>query len=489
METPMNEGKPEAVDLAIHHGAVVTMNPARDTLFDGAVAVRGNRIVAVGMTEAIKTRYKATRAIDAGGAVVMPGLIDAHNHPIAYLLGGMSDDVDVFTAVWKYLYTYEAVLTPEQTRSCARGNFLEMIKSGTTCFNDPGGYHVDEIGEAAVELGIRGILNRSTRDRATGGKSSVPAQAFESFEKNLEEAEAVVRRWHGAADDRIRAWFGLRNIFNVSDELIVAIRDLAQRYDVGVHTHAASVRGENEGVVEIYGKRSLRRYYDLELFSPRLYLAHGGFPDDEEAHWIKAHDVKIAHCPIAGMKGAWGIMENGMITKMLANGVCIGLGTDTNGAAGSLDMFREMLFAAIGHRESHRDPALVGPYKALEMATIDGARACLWERDIGSLEAGKKADIIIVATDGPEWTHPGRDLVRKLVYCASGHSVDTVVIDGRVVMKNREILTVDEEAVKREVDEAGRAWLAKTGMAVACPWPRSGGEGWVPSRARPRFDA
>lgn len=461
----------ERIDLAILHGVVITMDPARRIILDGGVAIHGGRIVAIGATEDLRAGYLAHATIDAGGKVVMPGLIDGHNHPMAYLLGGISDEVDVFASVWKYLYPYEAILTPEQTAICARGNFLEMIKSGTTCFNDPGGYHVDEIAQAAVDIGIRGIVNRSTRDFSTVGRSSVPAQAFESFETNLDRGEAVVRRWHGAANDRIRAWFGLRNVFNVSDELIVAIRDLSQRYGVGVHSHVAAVAGENEGIEEIFGKRSLRRYYDLGLFSRRLYVAHGGFPSREEAEWIRDHDVKVAHCPVAALKGAWGIIDNGMIPQMMRAGVCISLGTDTNGAAGSLDMFRQMLFAAISHRDRHKDPALIGPYKALEMATIDGARACLWEEDIGSLEVGKKADVIIVSTDEPEWTHPGRDVVRRLVYSASGKCVDTVIIDGRVVMKGREMLTVDEARLKHEVGAAGRDWLAAAGLSVTCKWP------------------
>ena len=171
------------------------------------------------------------------------------------------------------------------------------------------------------------------------------------------------------------------------------------------------------------------------------------------------------------MKGAWGIIENGMIPRMIKEGVCVSLGTDTNGAAGSLDMFRQLFLVAIAHRESHGDPTLIGPYKALEMATIDGARARLWDSDIGSLQPGKCADIVIVATGGPEWQHAGRDIVRKIVYCATGSSVETVIIDGKIVMRDREILTLDEERLKHDVAEAGQLWMEKAGYSVSAAWP------------------
>jgi cytosine/adenosine deaminase-related metal-dependent hydrolase len=213
----------------------------------------------------------------------------------------------------------------------------------------------------------------------------------------------------------------------------------------------------------------------LGLFGPHLYLAHGGFPNEEELTWIKAFDVKVAHCPAAAMKGAWGIIENGMIPRMIADGVCVSLGTDTNGAAGSLDMFRQMFLAAIAHRETHEDPALIGTYKALEMATIDGARACLWDSDIGSLEAGKCADVIVVSTDGPEWSHAGRDVVRKIVYSANGSSVDTVIIDGKIVMRDREILTIDEKRLRRDVATEGCRWMEAAGCSVHAEWAETGG--------------
>jgi cytosine/adenosine deaminase-related metal-dependent hydrolase len=457
-------------DLIVKHGYVVTMNGTREIFSDGAVAVEGNRIVAVGRAAEVLAQHRARETIDATDMVVIPGLIDGHNHPAAYLLGGMSDDTDIMTGLYKNLYPYEEHLSEEETYVCGLGNYLEMIKNGTTCFNDPGGCNVDQLAQAAVDIGIRGIINRSTRDVAPPGKP-LPPRLFEDLETNLGEGEKTVARWNGAANDRIRAWFSLRYVFNISDRLVAGIRDLAAKHKVGVHAHVAAVKGENEAILAIYGKRSLQRYYDLGLFAPNLYCVHMGYPSEQEVEWLVKHDVKVAHCPSAAMRGAWGVIANKMIPYMAKKGVCISIGTDTNGAAGNLDMFRVLYVGATIHRDMYDDPSLWGAYKVLEMATIDGARACLWDKEIGSLEAGKKADIVLVDRAAIEWKHPGRDPVRSLVYSASGGSVDTVIVDGRIVMRKRQVLTVDEEAVKRDVVRAGKAWLGRAGLGVRTPWP------------------
>lgn len=464
------KGERGMADILIKNGYLVTMDAERRIFSDGAIAIEGSRIVDIGRSKDVAARNTATQVIDAQGRMILPGLIDGHNHPFAYLVGGFADEVDIFTTLYKYFYPYEVHVTEEEARICALGNYVEMIRSGTTCFVDPGGYQVDAVAQAAVDIGIRGVIARSTRDTAPPGWD-LPSELHEDLDTNLREGERIVKTWHGAADDRIRAWFGLRYVFNISDELATGIRDLARQYDVGIHCHVAAVKGENEKIQEIYGKRSLERYYDLGLFAPNLYCVHMGYPNEREIGWLKEHDVKVAHCPSAAMMGAWGIIINKMIPTMMERGITVSLGSDTNGAAGSLDMIRVMYVAASIHRDMFDDPTLIGAYKALEMATVDGARACLWDDAIGSLEVGKKADVILVDRSAIEWTHPGRDPVRSLVFSANGSSVDTVIIDGRMIMRNRTLLTVDEELVVRQVREAGRSWMARAGVSHQPKWP------------------
>ncbi len=457
-------------DLIIKNGYVLTMDPERRILSDGAVAIAGSRIIAVGRTDAILGAHRADEVIDATDKIVLPGIIDGHNHPFSYLFGGAGDDMSIFDVLYERFYPYEVHISEEEAYWGCLANYSTMIKNGTTCFNDPGGYHVDALAQAAVDSGIRGIVNRSTRDIAPQGKP-VPKELFDSLEDNLSEGEKVVKKWHGAADDRIRAWFSLRYVFNISDELANGIGELARQHGVGVHAHAAAVRGENELVQEIFGKRSLERYYDLGLFGPNLYLVHMGYPNEREVGWLKEHDVKVAHCPTAAMTGAWGVIVNKMIPYMIDQGIAVSIGTDTNGAAGMIDMFRVIYTFAGIHRDMHDDPTLIGSHKALEHATIVGARACLWDDQIGSLEVGKKADLILVDWNELEWLCPARDRVRTLVYGTNGNYVDTVVIDGRVVMRGRELMLVDEEELKRKVLPVGRDWPKRAGFEVAPDWP------------------
>jgi cytosine/adenosine deaminase-related metal-dependent hydrolase len=402
--------------------------------------------------------------------MVLPGLIDGHNHPTSYLATGLTDDLDVQTSVFKRLYPYESALQPNESHVAALGTFVEMVKNGTTCFNDPGGYDVEQVGEAARIVGIRGILSRSLRDFADPKMVSGTA-LVEDVDTCLREGDGVLRRWNGAENGRLRAWLGLRNVACVSDELCIQVRDLAKQKKVGIHSHVASVKGSNENSIRLFGKRGLQRYYELGLFGPNLYCAHVGFADNAEVALLKEHDVKVAHCPAASQLGAFGVIANGMIPEMRQKGVTISLGSDTAGAAGFLDLVRTMYVAACAHRDAHVDPQIMDAIKALEMATIDGARACLWDDQIGSLEPNKLADIILVDRKGIGWGHPARDPIRSLVYSGTGDSVDTVIIDGRVVMRNRVVLTVDEEDVMRRVAVAESAVMQRSGFGSEQRWP------------------
>jgi 5-methylthioadenosine/S-adenosylhomocysteine deaminase len=456
-------------DIIIANGYVVTMDGRRQIYSDGAVAIAGRDIVAVGRTQDVLARHKAPHVIDASGKLVMPGLIDGHNHAFQYLSKGIGDDVDIMTWLYKRVYPYETHVNAEEAYVGALGNYVQMIKSGTTCFNEPGGYHVDSLAQAAVDVGIRGILNRSTRDIADQG-APLPEKLFETLDVNLREGEAAVSKWNNAAEGRLKCWFGLRYVFNVSDELCRGIKALADQYGVGIHAHAAAVEGENEAIQERFGKRSLERYHDVGLFGPNLYLVHMGYPNEREIGWLKEHDVKVAHCPSASMHGAYGVIGQRMMKRMIELGLTISLGTDSATAGRYLDMVRIMYLTACAHRDQFADATIMGAYKAMEMATIQGARALLWDKEIGSLETGKRADVIVIDMSGLRW-HPNLDPVRSLVYAADGDDVETVIIDGRVVMKDRVVLTVDEERVKRDVIAAGKAWVNRAGMRLEIPWP------------------
>lgn len=444
----------------IEHAKIVSMNGSREILEDGALVIDGGRITAIGPTEALQRAYPQAQVIDLNQRLVMPGLIDAHNHPFNYLVGGHGDDLAIDDLLYKVFYPYERFVTPDDAYVGALATYAEMIRSGVTCFNDAGGYMPDAMGNAAADIGIRGIINRSTRD-------IVPANSLgETTAEAIRAAIAVVERWNGAANGRLRGWLGVRMALSASDDLIREIGDLGRAYKVGVHCHAAAAAFEGPASRAKFGKRTLDRYRDLGLMGPNLYAVHMGFLDDDEIPDVVASGLKIAHCPIAAVAGAWGIVDRGRIPELIEKGVTVAIGSDTNFGSGTLDMFRQMFVCAVGHRESHADPQLIGADKALAMATCDAAKAMLWEDEIGSLEVGKKADLIVVDTKRLEWNYPGRDIVRSIVYSGARGDVESVMIDGQWVMRERKILTIDEENLVLRMQTAGAAWKARADQAA-----------------------
>ena len=458
-------------NLLINGGTVVSMNPTRDIIADGAVAVEGNRIVEVGKASDLAPRHADKDVIDARNKVVLPGFIDAHNHPFHSLSKGIVDEGESTKRLYRVVFPFEAALTPEEERIGSLGTFIEMIRSGTTTFNDPDGIHAHPIGEAATEIGMRGILSRSTWD--TFSKDwAIPERAIETTEQALELGEELVERWHGAENDRIRAWFSLRTLMTASDRLALGIKELADKYGVGIHAHESADRFGGEIMKKVWGMSGIERYRKLGMLDPNLFLVHMGFVTPDEIELLAENDVKVCHCPSANMFGGQGTVASGAFPRMIQKGMTIGLGTDAGAINGFVDMIRLMYVFVVAHREMGVDRDWMNAYKALEMATIEGARAVLWDDCIGSLEAGKYADIIVVGTDSPEWhPNPLGNPVAKLVYSADGRSVETVIIDGQVVMADGRITTIDETEVMKEVDTASTAVLGRLDMTVEPKWP------------------
>lgn len=456
-----------AIDLIVAGGTVITMDAARRIYDDGAVAIKDDRIVAVGKAADINSKYAAAASIDAKGGLILPGLIDGHNHPGQYLSKGIGDDVGILQWLYERVYPYEAHCNEDDVYAGSLVNFVEMVLTGTTCFCDPGGYHELALARAANDIGIRGIVSRSTRDLHSASYP-LPAELRETTEQAIERGEQLVKRFKGSG--RLRAWFSLRVPYNVTDDLCKAVRDLAEHHQVGIHSHVCAQDGENEMSIERWGVRVLARLRRLDMLRPNLYLVHMGWVTDEEISWLAEHDVKVAHCPSASMHGAYGNISRGTFPKMHRAGVNISLGTDSVTAGRTLDMFRVMYLAACAHKDATLDPHAFGAYAALEMATIGGARAILWDDEIGSLEAGKKADVIVVDTGAPCW-HPMGDPVRTLVYSGGGDSVRTVLVDGRVIMRDRTFPGFDIPSLIEDIETRSRRILQQAKIATASPWP------------------
>jgi len=461
------------VDILIKNGAyVITMDRERRIIRDGAVAVDKGKIVGVGKTKEIEETYKVDTVIDAKDKVVMPGIIDGHAHPAQYLSKGIADEVDEVTWVYKRMFPYEAELTPEDSYVSAMGEFVEMIKHGTTCHNNAGVpgevKHVDMAAEAMKEIGMRGIVTRYTYDMELPG-FTVPQKFLLSTDEQLKMNEQVVKKWNGAENDLIRTWFSWRLPYNTTDELIVESKRLADKYGVGIHTHANMTRGEEAVIKGKWGYRTLERYERIGAMGPNMYMAHMGWTSWEELDMLKKYDVKIVHCPSTSMQGGYGCIAHGKFPEMLERGITITLGHDSVSCGRSIDMFFVMYLAAAAHKDARIDPLVVGPYKALEMSTVDCAKGLLWDDKIGSLEVGKCADITTLDMNTSEWW-PMWNVVANLVYSADGSCVDNVIIDGKIIMRDKTILTVDEMEVLQKVKDTAQDMKDRLKLEIPSKW-------------------
>ncbi|ADB50563.1 amidohydrolase family protein [Conexibacter woesei] len=456
-----------SADLLVCAGAVATMNPAREILRDGAVAVSGGRIVAVGKAGQLERAFDAARVIDVPTGLLTPGLIDGHCHAQYYIARGMVDDVgDVMTRVGRYAVPFEYGITHDEAYVSARANFAEMLRNGTTCFLDGGGRQPHAIAQAAIDTGIRGVVARLTSD--VSGPFRLPIA--EDVDTLVGLATEAVERWNGAAAGRIRARFSVDLPLSVSDELCAAVVAQASALDVGILGHFHGHTPDDHG-----GGRNphVERYASLGVLSGPTVLAHIGWLHEDDIAAFVRHGVGAVHCPSQSMFGGFGMIGHGSIPELVEAGVPVGLGADAACVSRFLDLVRVMYLAACAHRDARTDPLAIGAHKAFEMATIDGARALRWDDEIGSLEVGKRADMVVFDTTGPEWQPRAlANPIADLVYTATGHSTHTVVVDGDVVVDAGELTTIDAEAIVRETDAVTTSVFDRLGFDHVRPqWP------------------
>jgi 5-methylthioadenosine/S-adenosylhomocysteine deaminase len=454
-------------DLLISGGIVLTVDVERRIFWDGAVAIAGNRILEVGRREDVAAKYRATRTLDARGKVVTPGFIQTHVHVSAeQCVKGVLPDTMPPSQWVRQVTQFYAAASPEEEVLNATFTFMELIRTGTTCFIEAGTTkHTPEIVEAIGRSGIRGCIGKWSWDIPRQ-----PANLYQSTEEAIDTNEDLLKRFHGAHNDRVRIWTSPIGHTMTSDPLLQGLKALADRYETGMTMHLSSWIEDVEGYLERTGMRPVKYYHRLGVLAPNVVLAHMVNLDEEEVELVLETGVKIAHCPTTAGWFGYGLSQVSRFPEMIDRGATIGLGCDAETCSNNLDAVRAMYSSAIIFRDARRDMQAMPAEKVFEMATLHGARCVLQEDDLGSLEAGKKADVVLFDASRPEWRplyHP----VANLVFAADGHSVDTVVIDGNVVMEGSRMLTIDEESVMRELESAGRNILERTGWQPRISWP------------------
>ncbi len=445
-------------ETLLFNGGVVTMDAARRQFNDGAVRVRDDVIVAVGRSEELFAEAgPEVIRVDLRGRWILPGLINTHVHTSQQLGRGLGDDVGLLTWLYERIWPYESNMTPEDSYVSTLLCGLEQIRSGVTCFAEPGGQFVGGMGRATTELGLRGILARSTMDMGEG----LPSNWTESTDRALEIQVANYERWHGKAQGRIRAWFGLRTIFNNSDELIVRTKDLADRYGVGVHMHVAEIKDEVEFAAATRGATTVTHLRDLGVLDENFLAVHSVWLTDDEVQIFADHGVKVSHNPAAAMR----VLGFAKVPEMLAAGVCVALGTDGAPSNNRMTLIDEMWLASLIHKGRTLDPTVVPAQAVLAMVTCDAARALLWEDEIGSLEVGKKADLVVIDPDSAAML-PMHDPIANMVTSMHAHNVESVMADGRWLMRDREILVVNEQEILEEAKVRAAAIARRAGIEL-----------------------
>jgi len=422
---------------------VITMDGQRRVIENGAVAIRGERIVAAGARSEIERDYQARQRLDRPEAIIAPGFINTHGHAPMVLLRGIADDLRLQEWLEKYIFPAEARnVTPDFVRWGTRLACLEMLLGGTTTFTDMY-YFEDAIAETARECGMRGVLGE-TIIGFPSPDAKTPADALRFTEKFL-------ARFHG--DPLIVPAVAPHAIFTNSDETLRACRTLANRYSAPLLIHLSETKRENDETLVKRGKTPTAALDELGVFNGRTLAAHAVWVNDADLQILRVRHVGIAHCPSSNMKLASGAAA---IVKMLTLELAVGLGTD--GPAGSnndLDMFEEMDLASKLQKLVTSDPEVLPARQALEMATIRGAASLGMEKEIGSLEPGKRADIITVRLDRANAV-PLYDVYSQMVYALKASDVRDVMVNGRLVVSDGRALTIDAGHVLAKAEDYGR---------------------------------
>lgn len=430
--------------LLIQGAQLVTMNEAQDVL-TGDLLIENHVIARIGQD---LSDVQADRVIDARGKVLLPGFIQTHVHLCQTLFRGRADDLELLDWLQQRIWPLEAAHDEESVYYSAMLGIGELISSGTTTLLDMETvHHTDSAFRAMAETGIRAVSGKVMMDHG----SEVPQALQEDTTHSLEESVRLLEKWNGYDGDRLQYAFCPRFVVSCTEDLLIGVRDLSERYNVRVHTHASENRGEIEVVENERGMRNIVYLDHLGLAKPNLILAHCVWLDEQEKEIIRKRGVKMTHCPGSNLKLASGIAE---VPDMLSRHVPVGLGADGAPCNNNLDMFQEMRLAALIQKPIH-GPTAMDARTVLRMATMGGAEVLGMEKEIGSLEVGKKADLVLLDLyDFHTFPSHEVDVYSRIVYSAARGNVDTVIIDGQVVMENRLMRTLDRDIVLREADRS-----------------------------------
>lgn len=422
-----------------------------------SVAVLDTRIAAVGPADEVDGLYEADEVIEADGNLLMPGFIDGHTHTCQQLLRGRT--ADEYPMIWtRFLVPFESSLSPEDVRVSARLHCVEMIKAGFTGFADAGGVHMEEVAEAVIETGMRAALCPSTMDMG----NVICGEMKRSTRDCIRVTEELYDRYQGAGDGRVDIWFGIRQLMTCSRPLIEGIVEKAEELDTGIHMHLCEHKDEVSYCLQNYKLRPVEFLDQVHGLSPRLLSAHNVLLTESDIRLLAERGVHVIHCPMANF------INHGFpkIPSMLERGAALGIGCD--GASHiALDMFTQIRALKAGVMAQWGlpvfDPVAVPNKELLKMSTLGGAMAIRRDDMLGTIEAGKKADLILMDINGPHM-RPSQRLLNTVVSAGSSHDILHSIIDGRLIMKDRCLVGLDEEKIIADAEQHMEEINRKSGI-------------------------
>jgi len=426
----------ESVDLLVLGGTIVTMNNARDVIEDGGLAVKNGRIVAIGPRKQIESKYIARQRINSAGKLITPGLINGHTHIPMVLFRGLADDMDLQDWLTKYIFPAEAKNVSEEfVRVGTRLGLAEMIRGGTTTYCDMY-YFEDAIADETSRAGVRAVLGETVIDfPVADNKTNAEAMAY---------VEKFVSHWKG--NDLIVPAIAPHAPYTVSEEHLKAARAFSDRTGVPIVTHVSETKRELDDSVKAKGASPVAYLDRIGFLNERVIAAHVVWPQGSDISILKKRGVGVVHNPQSNMKLASGVAP---VPRMMNEGLFVSLGTDGAASNNDLNMWEEMDTVAKLHKVFSGDPKVISAQQAFELATIRGAQALHLDKEIGSLETGKRADLLIIERDSFNQI-PLYNIYSDLVYATKSFDVESVMVNGRVLMQNRRLLTLNEATIKRD---------------------------------------
>ncbi|MEM8934824.1 MAG: amidohydrolase family protein [Pseudomonadota bacterium] len=464
----MNEQNPTSIDLMIDAWYVVTMDASRRIIHRGSVAIDNGKIVDVGKTTLLEKSYAPKERLGGDRFVLTPGMINTHIHitgePITR--GYVPDDTPFVENVFEWLCPLYAAARPEEEAVSAKLAALEMLRSGTTSFLEAGTIHyMEPVAEALVETGARGRIGAWVWDLPPE-----PSAYRQSTDQAIKNLESQLSEHKSHADGRIEAWSILVGHTTCSDPLWKSAKTLADENDTGFSFHMSPATLDPDGFTAEFGQRPMVHLAEIGVLDERCVMTHCVHVDDLELSIMRDTGAQVAHCPTTALKVAYGVTQIGRFPEMVAAGLNVGIGTDGNNASNYSDLMRATYLVAGLFKDARQDPQMFPAEMAYEMATLNGAKALRMEDEIGSIEIGKKADLVLHDTDRPEW-RPLLNVMNQLVWSADGRGVHTVLVDGRVVVENGRSTQVDEDRLWADAQAMGEAITARSGLPDKAKFP------------------